>query len=284
MAFGLIGSLFVNGYQIPELTVDNFRNFHVNPEEFSFFPMMFISIACGAISGFHATQSPLMARCMTNEKQGRSVFYGSMIAEGVVALIWAAIAMSFYGGVGELNDVMTANKGNAADVVNVISNTLLGKLGGALALLGVVAAPITSGDTAFRSARLIVADFLNYKQGPIKNRLLICIPLFVVGFVLTQIDFGVIWRYFAWSNQTLAAVVLWTITVYLAREGKNYWVTLLPGIFMTMVVSTYFFVAPEGFKLDVNYAYTLGAVITLVCTGIFYKTVLSRLKTPEKLA
>ena len=154
--------------------------------------MMFITIACGAISGFHATQSPLMARCLTNEKHGRKVFYGAMISEGIVALIWAAISMSFFGGVRELNGIMTEHSGNAAWVVNEVSNSLLGTFGGVLALLGVVAAPITSGDTAFRSARLIVADFLNFKQGPIRNRLLVSIPLFLVGFLLTQIDFGII--------------------------------------------------------------------------------------------
>ncbi|MCK4346674.1 MAG: carbon starvation protein A, partial [Bacteroidales bacterium] len=204
MAVGLIIALFVKGYHIPELNLANIHNYHVNSDQFPIFPMLFITIACGAISGFHATQSPIMARCLTNEKYGRPVFYGAMISEGVVALIWAAISMSFFGGVRELNEVMTANSGNAAFIVNEISNSLLAKFGGVLALLGVVAAPITSGDTAFRSARLIVADFLNFKQGPIKNRLLVSIPLFSIGFLLTQIDFSIIWRYFAWSNQTLA--------------------------------------------------------------------------------
>jgi len=167
MALGLIIALFAKGYHIPELTLASFRNLHADSDKFPVFPMMFITIACGAISGFHSTQSPLMARCITNEKLGRRVFYGAMISEGIVAMIWAAIGMSFYGGIRELNDMMSANQGNAAYLVNEISNSLLGKLGGALALLGVVAAPITSGDTAFRSARLIVADFLKYKQGPL---------------------------------------------------------------------------------------------------------------------
>jgi len=162
-------SLKHKGLSISELTMANLTNFHDQPENFPIFPMMFITIVCGAISGFHATQAPLMARCITNEKQGRGVFYGAMITEGIVALIWAAIGMAFYSGVGSLNEVMIANKGNAAFVVNDISNSLLGKLGGALALLGVIAAPITSGDTAFRSARLIAADFLKFKQGPIKT-------------------------------------------------------------------------------------------------------------------
>jgi carbon starvation protein CstA len=263
MAVGLIIALFVKGYQIPELNIASIHNYHENAEKFPIFPMLFITIACGAISGFHATQSPLMARCLTNEKLGRRVFYGAMVSEGVVALIWAAIGMSFYGGVQQLNVVMTEHGGNAAFVVNEISNSLLGKFGGILALLGVVAAPITSGDTAFRSARLIVADFLKYKQGPIKNRLFVSIPLFAIGLLLTQMDFSVIWRYFAWSNQTLAMIVLWTITVYLAQQKKFYWLTLIPSLFMTAVTSTYLLFAPEGFSLSKEISYSAGGIITV---------------------
>lgn len=263
MAAGLISALFIKGYHIPELTFSNFGNLHTEAEKFPVFPMMFITIACGAISGFHATQSPMMARCITNVKLGRRVFYGAMITEGVVALIWAAIGMSFYGGVRELNEVMTANQGNAAFIVNEISNSLLGKFGGLLALLGVVAAPITSGDTAFRSARLIVADFLKFKQGPIINRLMISVPLFAAGFLLTRIDFSIIWRYFAWSNQTLAMIVLWAITVYLFKAGKMYWVTLLPAVFMTAVIFTYLLFAPEGFSLSMELSYSLGIAVSV---------------------
>ena len=263
MAVGLIIALFIKGYQIPELTLENMQNFHSDGDKLPIFPMLFITIACGAISGFHATQSPLMARCLTNEKLGRRVFYGAMVSEGVVALIWAAIAMSFYGGVPQLNVIMNEHSGNAAFLVNEISNSLLGKFGGALALLGVVAAPITSGDTAFRSARLIVADFLKYKQGPIKNRLFVSVPLFAVGLLLTRIDFAIVWRYFAWSNQTLAMVVLWTITVYLVQQRKFYLITLIPALFMTAVTSTYLLFAPEGFSLSKEISYPAGAIITL---------------------
>ncbi|MCU0362250.1 MAG: carbon starvation protein A [Bacteroidales bacterium] len=271
MAIGLITALFVKGYSIPELNSSNFANLHSDPENFPVFPMMFITIACGAISGFHSTQSPMMARCITNEKLGRRVFYGAMITEGIVAMIWAAIGMSFYGGIRELNDTMTANNGNAAFLVNEISNSLLGKVGGVLALIGVVAAPITSGDTAFRSARLIVADFLSFKQGPVRNRLAISIPLFLAGFLLTRIDFGIIWRYFAWSNQTLAMVVLWAITVYLAGAGKNYFVTLIPAMLMTAVTTTYIFTAPEGFSLPAEVSYAAGGVVTVVLTAVFFR-------------
>ncbi len=271
MAVGLIIALFVKGYHIPELNLANFHNFHNDSDKFPIFPMLFITIACGAISGFHATQSPLMARCLTNEKLGRRVFYGAMISEGIVALIWAAISMSFFGGIRELNETMAANGGNAAVVVNDISNSLLGKFGGVLALLGVVAAPITSGDTAFRSARLIVADFMNFNQSPIKNRVLVSLPLFLIGFLLTQIDFGVVWRYFAWANQTLAMVVLWTITIYLFQNKKLYWITFIPAVFMTAVTTTYLFLAPEGFSLSKEIAYPAGAVLSVISVIGFFR-------------
>ena len=264
MALGITTMMVVKQLPIPELTWANLANQHVNPESFPVFPMVFITIACGAISGFHATQSPLMARCMTNEKQGRPIFYGAMITEGVVALIWAAIGMSFYGGTSGLNNVMVENQGNAAFVVNEISISLLGSVGGFLALIGVVAAPITSGDTAFRSARIIVADFLDYKQGPIRNRLVLTIPLFAAGYLLTQINFGVVWRYFAWTNQTLATIVLWTITSYLIKEKKNYWVTLVPATFMTTVVISYLLQAPEGFRLPGDISYSVGIVVAFM--------------------
>lgn len=283
MAAGLIIALLAGGFHIPELTSSTLRNYHVNADKFPVFPMMFITIACGAISGFHATQSPMMARCIKNEKLGRRVFYGAMIAEAVVAMIWATIGMSFWGGIRELNDVMTANKGNAAILVNEVSNSLLGKFGGLLALLGVVAAPITSGDTAFRSARLIVADFLNMKQKSIKNRLLISIPLFAIGFAITRMDFAVIWRYFAWSNQTLAMIVLWAITAYLVKSSKFFYITLVPALFMTAVSVTYILFAPEGFSLPAKVAYSGGIIaVTAALAGfIFY---LGSLRKKETLS
>ncbi|MGC1242074.1 MAG: carbon starvation protein A [Chryseosolibacter sp.] len=282
MAVGITIMMVAKGLPIPELTWANLSNQHHDPEGFPIFPMVFVTIACGAISGFHATQSPLMARCMTNERQGRPIFYGAMITEGIVALIWAAIGMCFYGGTSGLNEVMVENQGNAAFVVNEISISLLGTVGGFLALLGVVAAPITSGDTAFRSARIIVADFLNYKQGPIRNRLMISVPLFIVGYLLTQVNFGVVWRYFAWTNQTLATIVLWTITAYLIREKKNYWVTLLPAVFMTTVVISYLLQAPEGFQLPGDIAYSVGIVVAFIL-GAYAILHIYRGRTQEKL-
>jgi carbon starvation protein CstA len=270
MAVGIGGTLLYNGLPIPELSPANLINMNANPGKFPVFPMLFVTIACGAISGFHSTQSPLMARCITNEKYGRRVFYGAMITEGLVALIWAAVAMSFFGGVKELNIVMEKQGGNAAWIVNEISNSLLGRYGAVLAIIGVVAAPITSGDTAFRSARLIVADFLGMEQAKIKNRLIITVPLFILGFLLTQVNFSVIWRYMAWSNQTLATIVLWTITVYLAINRKFYWVMLLPAVFMTTVVCSYLMVAPEGFGFDPITGKIIGSGISITCLFFYF--------------
>jgi|TARA_R110000744_G_scaffold249264_4_gene365548 carbon starvation protein CstA len=270
MAIGLVIALFFGDYNIPELVPSNLRNMTSDPEATPLFPILFITIACGAISGFHATQSPLMARCMKNEAQGRKIFYGTMVTEGIVALIWAAAAMTFFGNVEGLNGAMIANNNNAAWAANEISLNMLGQIGGVLALLGIVAAPITSGDTAFRSARLILSDIFKSNQKKIVNRLLISLPLFVIAFVLTQFDFGIIWRYFAWSNQTLAMIVLWTITAYLIYENKAYWVTLLPAIFMTMVCSTYILIAPEGFQLPNEISYIGGTLITLTITIAFW--------------
>lgn len=281
MAIGLLMALLFGDYKIPELNPGNLRNMTTNPDETPLFPILFVTIACGAISGFHSTQSPLMARCMKNEKCGRGIFFGTMITEGIVALIWAAAAMTFFGNVSELNNAMLANNNNAAWAANEISLHMLGGIGGILALLGIVAAPITSGDTAFRSARLILSDIFKSDQKKIKNRLYISIPLFVLAFSLTQIDFGIIWRYFAWSNQTLATVVLWTITAYLIFESKAYWVTLFPAIFMTMVCSTYILIAPEGFELANDIAYWGGALITL-CTIILFWTYVMRKKAVSR--
>lgn len=262
MAVGLLGVLIFGNYQIPELTT--LHNFQLNPETLPIIPTLFITIACGAISGFHATQSPLMARCIANESQCRSVFYGSMISESIIALIWAAIAMAFFNGPTALGEQLAEHGGNAAWAVDVISNTTLGKIGAILALLGVVVAPITSGDTAFRSARLIIADIFNIDQRPILKRFAICIPLFVVGYAITLINFDIIWRYFAWANQTLAAVVLWTIYVWLARKNSNYWVALIPAIAMTFVVTCFVFVSPQFVGIENRgLAHSLAAIVTI---------------------
>lgn len=266
MGVGIGVGIVLLGYDIPEIT---FTNMH--PKGTSLFPYLFVTIACGAVSGFHATQSPLMARCMRTEKDGRKVFYGAMIAEGIIALIWAAAAMSFFGGIEGL-----AKAGTPGVIVTVISNSILGKIGGALAILGVVACPITSGDTAFRSARLAIADALKYPQSPIINRFIIAIPLFVVGVALCFMDFTIIWRYFAWSNQALATIALWASAAYLAKEGKNHWIASIPGTFMTAVITTYILIAPEGFKLPENIGNIIGIMVAAFTIVVFLKTKCSK--------
>ena len=241
------------------------------------FPCLFITIACGAVSGFHATQSPLMARCVSDEKLGRPVFYGAMITEGIVALIWATVSSWFFfdGGAAETGASLAAS---APDVVVKVSENWLGIIGGILAVLGVVAAPVTSGDTAFRSARLIVADFLHLTQKPIRNRLIISIPLFIIaGFLLwyniaDEDGFNVIWRYFGWANQTLAVFMLWTATAYLLKnkKGNAYLITMLPAAFMTSVCTTYLCVAKIGFNMPVSWNCIIGPVVFVLSIAIFY--------------
>lgn len=274
MGIGIGSGLIIEGYEIPEITMSN-----LHPKGTSIYPYLFITIACGAISGFHATQSPLMARCMKNEHDGRSIFYGAMIIEGVVALVWAAAAMTFFGSIEGL-----MNAGTPAVVVNTISSSLLGKVGGALAILGVVACPITSGDTAFRSARLAIADAIKFEQEPIKNRFIIAIPLFAVGVGLCFIDFTIIWRYFAWSNQTLATITLWAGAVYLARNGKLHWIATIPATFMTAVVTTYILIAPEGLRLSENIGYIAGVIMAILALGLFLKKMNGNAKTNKKVA
>ena len=271
MAIGLAGVILFGEYTVPELSLSTLRNYQPNAEALPIVPTLFITIACGAISGFHATQSPLMARCIKSEGDCRSVFYGAMITESIIALIWAAIAMAFFHGPDKLAVALAEHGNSAAWVVNTISTSTLGVVGGILAVLGVVAAPITSGDTAFRSARLIVADSLHIEQRSIPKRLLISIPIFAIGLVLNFIDFDVVWRYFSWTNQALATVVLWTIVVYHRREGYNIWVALLPAIFMTYICSSFVFISDQFFGMDNrSLAYILGGVATVVLTAIMW--------------
>ena len=244
MAVGIMVMLFVNHDSVPEMW-QQFYNHKPDPEANPIFPMMFVSIACGAISGFHATQSPMMARCLKNERHARPVFYGAMVAEGIVALIWAAAAITFTGGYTGLQEFL--GNGSPALLVDTLSRSWLGTFGGILAILGVIAAPITSGDTALRSARLIAADFMGIKQKQIVKRLMVSIPIFALCFVIMLLPYDALWRYFAWCNQVLSVFTLWTITVYLARCFKPYMITLVPALFMTVVTVTYIFFAPEGF-------------------------------------
>ena len=261
MAIGIIAGLVIGGHQLPELSLTN-----QNPSGLPVWPFMFITVACGAISGFHATQSPLMARCLQREKDGRKVFYGAMISEGIIALVWAAAGVAFYGATGGLQQAL--NNLGASGVVYDISVSLLGIVGGAIAMVGVVVCPISSGDTAFRSARLTLADWFKIDQSKIAKRLAITLPLLAVGALLTQVNFDIIWRYFSWSNQTLAMITLWAAAMYLVRNAQKWWYSLmcaLPAAFMSGVSSTYILMAEEGFQISQSIAYPVGIVFSLAC-------------------
>ena len=282
MALALMVCLFIKMPNLPELW-DGIGNMGAEKLGMTdnIFPCLFITVACGAVSSFHATQSPLMARCVVNEHQCRPIFYGAMITEGIVALIWATVSMYFFyndpvPGYSTLAGVEDGLHTSAPAVVNIICNDWLGIVGGILALLGVVAAPITSGDTAFRGARLIIADFLGLEQKKMSRRLLICIPLFLVSlaFLLWQIEnpdgFNVVWQYFGWANQTLAVITLWTITVWMAKEGKPYIAVLIPAVFMTAVCSTFVFVSKQALGLEGYVGYAMGCAVTLMVMVWFF--------------
>jgi len=265
MAVGMIIMLAVTGHEFfPQHTLAN-----IHPQKLPLWPLMFITIACGAISGFHATQSPMMARCLPHERLGKPIFYGAMVIEGVIALIWATLASSFYGSPGELNQVLS--QGGPALVVNQISNSLMGHAGGVLAIIGVVILPISSGDTAFRSARLIIADFMKFSQKDIGRRLAVAVPLFIIGFIVSKTDFGILWRYFGWANQTLATIVLWSAAAYLKRRGGwQHWLATLPALFMTVVITTFLGYAKIGFTMPMPVATTIGITVAAVCLVLFY--------------
>ena len=270
MAIALLVYLLVSGVMIPDGFADGLASRH--PKGLPVFPVMFVSIACGAISGFHATQSPMMARCLKNERLARPVFYGAMVAEGLVALIWAAATIAFMGSYDRLAEFIS-NGGTAGEVVKNIAMEWLGIAGGLLAMLGVIAAPITSGDTALRSARLIASAFVKIPQKKLWHRLLLSLPLFVVVFIIMLIDFNVLWLYFAWANQTLAVFTLWAATVYLARHNKAYIITLLPALFMSAVSVSYLLFArrPEGIGLDWFVSVTAGVAVAGVLLFIFVR-------------
>lgn len=269
MAVGIFLVLITNTdrYVIPELT--SLRNCIADAEKFPIVPMLFTTIACGAISGFHATQSPMMARCMTNERQSRSVFYGAMIAESIIALIWAAIAMAFWGGAQGLNEAIAQYGGSAARMVNVISVEALGRLVADVVVIGVVACAITSGDTAFRSARLIAADMLGISQSGLVKRVLVSLPLFVMGvLIIFVLPFQTIWSYFAWMNQALATITLWCITAYLYKHAKPVAIGLVPAVFMTYVCASYIFVSPVMLDMvNMLHAHLLGCMLTVLVSA-----------------
>ncbi|MCR4684793.1 MAG: carbon starvation protein A [Lachnospiraceae bacterium] len=275
MSVSVIAGTIIGGYTIPEITLTN-----LHPQGLPVWPFMFITVACGAISGFHATQSPMIAKCITSEKDGRKVFYGAMITESVIALVWAAGGVAYYGTTQMLNEAIRS-LGQSGTVYEIAYN-MLGVFGGALAVIGVVVCPITSGDTAFRSARLILAEITHLDQKKIRNRLLITLPLLGIGAVLTQMDFDVLWRYFSWANQTLAMIALWVTTSYLLKEGKHRFgslLTAIPAAFMSAVSITYILMAEEGFRLGAIPAYPIGIAVG---AALFVVYLIQLIKTRTK--
>ena len=287
MAVGVGLGIFTKGYEIPEIW-NNFTNMH--PQGTPIWSFMFITVACGAISGFHATQSPLMARCLKSEKQGHFVFYGAMVSEGIIALIWAAAGCALYTG----EELLALGGGGSTAVYDVCKKTM-GGVGVALAMLGVIACPITSGDTAFRSARLVLADWFHLDQKKWKNRLMLCIPVLGIGAILGignalgKIDYTIIWRYFSWTNQTLAMIVLWAASMFLFYEKKNYWITAVPATFMTAVSVTYFMLGNEclgqflnkGGVYNTALAYPVGILFAALFLGIFLYSIKKRDVKPQ---
>ncbi len=275
MALGIGIMLLVKGFageiSLIELTPETLRNYKSNGSEYMLIPMLFVVISCGAISGFHATQSPMMARCLSNEKYGRPVFYGAMIAEGIVACIWATAAMAFFGGPEGLN--AAAGEGmTPAIIVDKICNSWLGSVGAAIAIIGVVICPITSGDTAYRSLRLIFADALKYDQKPIKNRIILCIPVFILGYILCKVNFATLWIYVGIGNQFLATITLWTCATYFVTVKKSHWIMSVPATFLTFVCVCFFLIAPlkeGGLNLQPVIGYVAGGVAAIALLSLF---------------
>ena len=274
-ALGIGIAMFFNENPIPELTLDN-----LHPNSLPYYPVIFLTISCGALSGFHATQSPIISRTVKNEKDGRAIFYGMMIVEAVIAMVWAAAAMTLVNGDG-LNGIL--ENGGAPQVVNEVATVFLGGIFGTIAILGIIVLPITSGDTSFRAARMIIADYLNIDQVALKKRFMIAIPLFVLAFILTKLDFQILWRYFSWANQGIAAIALWIATVYLYKQKALYIVSLVPAIFITSVLGSYLFYDPTiGFGLDIVISDIIGTVLALLITILFF-VVMRRNKTAAKV-
>ena len=284
MALGIMGGMLfgVGGHTMPEMTLEN-----LHPQHLPIWPLLFITVACGAVSGFHATQSPIMARCLKDERMGRPVFYGAMVAEGIIALCWAAAGATFYDGTPGLGAAL--KEAGPGGVVYEVCNGFMGaigvggvSIGAVLAMLGVIACPITSGDTAFRSARLTLADWLNVPQKEASKRLMIAIPMLAIGLILSQMDFSIIWRYFSWANQTLAMIMLWTGTayLYLNKPGSYaYVIALVPAIFMSAVTTTYLLQAPEGFGLPTSITYPAGIGFAILFTALFVRAFILRKRT-----
>lgn len=285
MALGVSGSMLFSGnYVMPELW-DHFANEH--PQGQHVWSFMFIAIACGAISGFHATQSPMMARCCKSEKEGQKVFYGAMIAEGIIAMVWCAAGVTVYPVIKE--SLAEGVAIGTPTVVYAICQSTMGKIGGILALLGVIVCPISSGDTAYRSARLTLADWFKIDQANWKKRLALTVPILGAGAIILQLDYSMVWRYFSWSNQTLAMIALWAASVYMLQNKKNYWVTVIPATFMSAVSATYFMAAPECMGIlwkAINFTgyYPVAVVTGIVFAALMLLLFMRTVKKQEKVS
>lgn len=285
MALGVSGSMLFSGnYVMPELW-DHFANEH--PQGQHVWSFMFIAIACGAISGFHATQSPMMARCCKSEKEGQKVFYGAMIAEGIIAMVWCAAGVTVYPVIKE--SLAEGVAIGTPTVVYAICQSTMGKIGGILALLGVIVCPISSGDTAYRSARLTLADWFKIDQANWKKRLALTVPILGAGAIILQLDYSMVWRYFSWSNQTLAMIALWAASVYMLQNKKNYWVTVIPATFMSAVSATYFMAAPECMGIlwkTINFTgyYPVAVVTGIVFAALMLLLFMRTVKKQEKVS
>lgn len=264
MAVAIAIALVFGDYSIPNLTVEN-----LHPEGLPIWPLLMVTISCGAISGFHSTQSPIVSRTMKKETEGRKIFYGAMIGEGVITLIWAAAGMTFFNGTAGLQAALAA--GGPAGVVNEMSATLLGTFGGILAILAVIILPITTGDTALRSSRMIASDAFAKWVNPERKIVIlgVTLALGVPVFLLSMIDYSFLWRYVGGTNQLSATIMLWTAVSFLLKTGRVHWIAGIPALFMTGVVSTYLLYAPEGFNLDYGVSLTIGAVITAGVFGVY---------------
>ena len=270
MAIVVTAGLLMGGYAFPEMTLQN-----LHPSGDGFYPDMFITVACGAVSGFHASQSPMMARCMKDEKDGRMVFYGAMLIEAVIAMIWAAAGLAFFGSTSALASELAS--GGASGAVYDISTSVAGKVGGVLAVIGVIVCPITTGDTALRSARMMVQDDRGFDTKDLRTTMAITLVLTALIVLLTLLDFSVLWNYFSWLNQTLACVVLWTATIFIISLGKNKsysLVTALPAMFMMMVSLTFIMSSSkQGFGLDITVSIIIAAIATATATFFYIRTI-----------
>ena len=280
MAVGVGVGIFTNGYKIPEIQLAN-----LHPDGTPIWPVMFVTVACGAISGFHATQSPLVARCCKSEKQARSIFYGAMVGEGIITLIWAAAGCAIYEKTGGLMTGLTQmlNEAGQANVAYDVCLKTMGNIGIVLAMIGIIVCPITTGDTSVRSARLVIADCFKFVQKSYKSRLIICVPLLVLVALISQINYSVVWRYVSCANQVLAMITLWATSMYLYKNKKFYWITVFPATFMSAVSITYFVYAPECLNLGTAIAYPIGIIVALIFLGLFlYKAVIKGNNSKEK--